>query len=118
MKTKKVNIELEEVKVVKVLIEFTNPDDYKSKWLALKNHERETREILAVRNFYGSNDVEVVFLIDDGMDESEEVKECRDWIEYFTYNIKECEVETAYIIDRGANGISDVELDFKGLYFY
>ena len=117
METKKIKVELEEVKVVNILIDLSDDiKNYMSKFLALKNHERETKEILEVRNFYGSNHVSVTFLIDEH-DEAEEVERCKDWVEQFGKLVGEPEVDTAFILDKDYNGI-DSQLDWKELYIY
>lgn len=121
METKKIRVELEEVKVVEVSIDLGDDlQNYMSKFLALKNHERETAEILEVRNFYGSNHVHVTFLIEDDADEAMEVEHCKDWAEQFGKVINEPEVESAYILDKQANGLSGFcdQLDGKEFYLY
>lgn len=40
-------------------------ENYKSMWLALSNHCRETAQILGVRNFAETNIVEVTYRIDN-----------------------------------------------------
>ena len=118
METKKIRVELEEVKVVEVLIDLGDDiQNYMSKFLALKNHERETREILEVRNFYGSNHVSVVILIDEENDQAENVERCKDWVEQFGTVIGEPEVDTAFLLDKDYNGINS-QLDWKELYIY
>ena len=109
MTTKKLNIVFEEVKVVKIDINLGNLEQYKSRFLALKNHERETKEILRVRGFYDSSEVQVVFLIEDDEPESDELARCTEWAGQFG-EITECNVETAYILDKSFN-----ELDWGGI---
>ena len=121
METKKIRVELEEVKVVGITIDLGEDiQNYMSKFLSLKNHERETAEILEVLNFYGSNHVHVTFLIEDDADEAKEVEHCKDWAEQFGKVINEPEVETAYILDKEANGLSGFcgQLDGKEFYLY
>mgnify|MGYP006916224183 CR=1 FL=1 len=70
MKTKKINVEFEQAKVVNMDVDLQNLENYMSKFLALKNHQRHTDEILDVSGFDGSNKVRVVILIDDEEDET------------------------------------------------
>lgn len=98
MRTKKLNIEFEEAKVVNVDIDLHDLENYKDKFLALKNHERGTNEILDVRGFYGSNEVRVVFLIEENQPEAEEVKACKEFAEQFG-KITRCEVGTAWLLN-------------------
>lgn len=121
METKKIRVELEEVKVVEISIDLGDDlQNYMSKFLALKNHERETAEILRVLNFYGSNHVNVTFLIEDDADEVKELEHCKDWAGQFGKVINEPEVESAYILDKQANCLSEFcgQLDGKELYLY
>ena len=97
MRTKLINIEFEEVKVVKFEIDLVNLENYMSKFLALKNHERHTDEILKVSGWDGSNSVLVVMLIDEE-DEANEVARCKKYIEQFG-KIESCRVETAWILN-------------------
>ena len=118
METKRIRIELEEVKVVNILLDLGDDlQNYMSKFLSLKNHERETREILEVRNFYGSNHVSVTMLIDELKDETKWVERCKDWAGQFGEFIGEAEVDTAFLLDKDANCI-DSELDWKEMYIY
>ena len=90
---------------------------YQSRFLALKNHERETAEILEVRNFYGSNKVSVTILIDDEEDQEKEIEHCKDFVGQFGKWVGEPEVDTAFILDKDYNGI-DNTLGWKELYLY
>ena len=118
METKKIRVELDEVKVVSITIDLGEDiQNYMSKFLSLKNHERETREILEVRNFYGSNHVSVTLLIDEENNQTEEVERCKDWVGQFGTFVGEPEVDTAYILDKDYNGINS-KLDWKELYIY
>jgi hypothetical protein len=118
METKKIRVELDEVKVVNIMIDLGDDiENYMSKFLALKNHERETKEILEVRNFYGSNHVSVTLLIDEESDQAEEVERCKDFVGQFGKWVGEPEVDTAYILDKDYNGINS-QLDWKELYIY
>lgn len=116
METKKLRIELDEVKVCKITLDLEDLENYMSKFLALKNHERNTREIVNVRGFNGTNLVEVVLVIEDEENENEEVEQCKDWACQFG-NIIDTEVETAYILDKGCNGI-DYALNYKEMYIW
>ncbi len=118
METKKIRVELDEVKVVSITIDLSDDiENYMSKFLALKNHERETKEILEVRNFYGSNHVSVAILIDEENDQAEVVERCKDWVGQFGVIVEEPEVDTAFILDKDYNGINS-QLDWKELYIY
>lgn len=98
MRTKRINVEFEESKVVDIMLDLgDNIKNYMSKFLALKNHERNTDEILQVKGFNGSNHLNVVILIDDN-DEKAEVEHCKEYIEQFG-KIISCEVKTAWILD-------------------
>ena len=58
--------ECEEVTTIVVTLDLGDDlNKYMDKWLALCNHCREDDSILQVRNFYGSNLVEVTYLVDD-----------------------------------------------------
>ena len=99
MRIKKINVEFEEVKVVSITLDLGNDlENYMSKFLALKNHERNTDEILEVKGFNGSNSLNVVILIDEDEDEAEEVKKCKGYIEQFG-EIESYEIQTAWILD-------------------
>ena len=117
METKKIKVELEEVKVCKIMIDLHNLQNYMDRFLALKNHERNTREILEVRGFDGSNYVEVTILIDDTEDEAKAVEHCKDFVGQFGTFTCEPTVETAYILDKNYNDIN-YQLDWKELYLY
>ena len=100
MKQKKINVTLEQVKVVDIMLDLENLENYMSKFLALKNHERHTDEILEVRGIDDSNSVHVVMLgPDEDDDEKEYVERCKDYIEQFG-KIESCEVQEAWLIDR------------------
>ena len=117
METKKIKVELEEVKVCKIMIDLHNLQNYMDRFLALKNHERNTREILEVRGFDGSNYVEVTILIDDTEDEAKEVEHCKDFVGQFGKFVGDPEVTTAYILNKDYNGIDSI-IDYKELYLY
>jgi hypothetical protein len=116
MKTKKINVEFEQVEVVDIMLDLGDLDNYMSKFLALKNHERHTQEILQVRGFDGSNSVNVVILLEEGASTFEQVERCKDYIEQFG-NIVRYEVTTAWILNKDANGI-DFTLDYVEWYIY
>lgn len=116
--TKKISIELEEVKVVGITIDLGNDiQNYQSKFLALKNHERETERILEVKNFYGSNQVDVTILIDDDEDEAEIVKKAKDFVGQFGIFVGEPEVDTAFLLDKQDNDINS-KLGWKEMFIY
>lgn len=120
METKKIRVELEEVKVVSVTVDLGEDlENYMSAFLSLKNHERETKEILEVRNFYRSNNVRITFLIDEEDDDEakEEVEHCKVWAGQFGKLVSDPEVETAFILDKDSNGI-DSALGYKEMYIY
>ena len=84
MKTKKILVEFESVKVVEILLDFGEDlATYQSRFLSIKNHERETSEILEVRNFYRSNHVLVVILLDDEEDTESGLHAAKDWADQF-----------------------------------
>ena len=114
--TKKISVEFEEVKVCIVTIDLGDLENYKSKFLALKNHERETSEILAVRGFRDSNSVDVTILIDEDEIESDEVMKCRDYAEQFGLVVND-RVDTAWIINRRDSDI-DYRLDYNDWFIY
>ena len=118
MTTKKLNIVFEEVKVAKIDINLGNLEQYKSRFLALKNHERETKEILRVRGFYDSSEVQVVLLIEDDEPEADELARCTEWAGQFG-EITECNVETAWILDEKnyMDGVTS-QLRYKDWYVY
>lgn len=118
MKTKTIKMEFEQAKVVNVTIDLGNLESYKSRFLALKNHQRETDEILDARGFYGSNKVRVVLLIDESEPEAEELEKCKDWAGQFGV-IKSCEVDTAWILDEKnyGDGVTS-QLHYDDWYVY
>ena len=117
MKTKTIKVEFEEVKVVDMLVSLGDSlEQYMSKFLSLKNHERETDEILEVRGIRDSNSVHVVILIDDYQDETKEVKHCKDFVSQFG-KISQAEVETAWILNKDENNI-DGALNYDGWCVY
>ena len=104
METKIVKVEFEKAKVVKFIVDLENLENYMSKFLALKNHQRHTDEILEVSGWDGSNSVRVVLLIDED-DEAQEVKRCKEYIEQFG-RIESCDVQNAWILnDTYGDGI-------------
>ena len=99
MDTKKFLVEFEKVKVAEVLIDLGNDlSNYMSKYLALRNHQRETAEILEVLNFNRSNHVLVVILLDDDGLNNEVRKQCSDWAEQFG-DILRIEVLDSWILN-------------------
>lgn len=118
MKTKTIKMEFEQAKVVNVTIDLGDLERYKSRFLALKNHERETDEILGVRGFLMSNSVRVVILIDENEEENEELRKCKEWAEQFG-EIKSCKVDTAWILDdkNYGDGVTS-QLNFDDWYVY
>lgn len=116
MRTKKINIEMEEVKVVDIMLDLGELDNYMSKFLALKNHERETREILEVRGCYWSNFVNVVILIDEHENEAKQLERCKEFAEQFG-KVERCEVVTAWILDMDENRI-DRAVDYDDWYLF
>lgn len=105
METKTIKVEFEQVKVVKIVLDLANLENYKSKFLALKNHQRHTDEILEVSGWDGSNSVRVVLLIEEERDEAQEVEKCKDFAGQFG-KIKRCEVQTAWILnDTWGDGV-------------
>lgn len=103
--TKKIVAEFEECKVFRAFLELGNLENYKSRFLALKNHERETSQILKVEGAYGSSGVEVVIDIEDlllSYTEEEATKKCRDFLEQFCDEILYPEIITAYVCDASA----------------
>ena len=64
MKEKEIKVTFEEVKVVELMVDMGRLEEYKSNFLALKNHERETKEIVKVQGHLMSSMVEVVFIMD------------------------------------------------------
>ena len=121
MKTKKINVVFEEVKVVDLLVNIGNTlENYMSNFLSLKNHERNTKEILEVRGTNDSNSVHVVLLIDEDRDdvgdETKYVEHCKDFVSQFG-KIERCEVETAWSLNKDANEI-DGALHYDERYIY
>jgi hypothetical protein len=109
METKTIKVEFEKAKVVKFIVDLANLKNYMDKFLALKNHERHTDEILEVSGWDGSNSVRVVMLIDED-DEAKDIELCKDYVSQFG-KIEKCEVETAWILnDTYWDGLS-FELD-------
>ncbi len=117
MKTKNINVVVEEVKTVAFIIDLKDLETYKSRFLALKNHERETDSILEVSGWRGSNSVRVVMWVDaeNETDEKEEIERCKEFVEQFG-EIERVESDTAYILDIGfLSGCRD-QIDYKDLY--
>ena len=118
MRTKKLSIEFEEVKVAILVVDLKNLENYMSKFLALKNHQRHTDAILEVRGFDESNKVRVAILIQENEPEDKEMQMCVDFVEQFG-EITHKHVENAWIlnddlhpqIDWLLNGM-DGELDW------
>lgn len=105
METKIVKVEFEKAKVVKFIVDLENLENYMSKFLALKNHQRHTDEILEVSGWDGSNSVRVVMLIEEELGETQEVKRCKEYIEQFG-RIESCDVQNAWILnDTYGDGI-------------
>lgn len=58
--------ECDEVVTIVVTLDLgSDLENYKSMWLALCNHYRETWQILGVRNFAETNIVEVTYMADE-----------------------------------------------------
>lgn len=98
MKTKKILVEFEEVRVVDFLIDLDNLDNYMSKFLALKNHQRHTPEILEVRGFDDSNHVRIVILLDEYEDEKKQVEKAQEFVEQFG-DIIDVDIEDSWILN-------------------
>lgn len=98
MRTKKLSIEFEECKAAFIEIDLENLENYMSKFLALKNHERNTREILEVSGFNRSNEVRVVILIDDEEDSEKELEKCKDYAEQFGKITSAC-INTIWLLN-------------------
>ena len=98
MKTKKIFVEFEEVRIVDFMIDLDNLDNYMSKFLALKNHQRHTPEILEVRGFDESNHVRVVILLDEEEDEKKQVEQAKDFVEQFG-DILQMDVDNSWILN-------------------
>lgn len=112
---KRISIIFEEVKVVKLYIDLANVNNYMSKFLALKNHQRNTSEILSVEGSNGSNIIEIVILIDEDENEGNEIIKCKDYVEQFG-KIVSYEVEKAWIVPREWE--LDEKLNYKYWYRY
>ena len=98
MRTKKINVVFEEVKVAVFDVDLKNLENYMDKFLALKNHQRHTDEILEVRGFDGSNQVRITILIEENEPEEKEMQYCVDFVEQFgeiTSNL----IENAWILN-------------------
>lgn len=96
--TKKVLVEFEQVRVCIVTIDMKDLDSYMSNFLALKNHERNTSEILDVCGFNNSNLVDVVLLIDEDENEKSEIAKCQYYVGQFG-DITETKVQNAWILN-------------------
>lgn len=114
METKQVTLHFEKNKVAVFMIDLLDLENYMSKFLALKNHERNTEEILKVSGFNGSNLVEVVMLIGEEEGAQEEMKHCHEYVEQFG-TITHEELTDAWICDKGADSM-DYRLDFDDWY--
>lgn len=112
---KRISIIFEEVKVVKINIDLANVDNYMSKFLALKNHQRNTPEILSVEGSNGSNLVEIVLLIDEDENVESEIIKCKDYAEQFG-KIDSYVVENVWIVPRDWS--LDEKLNYKEWYRY
>ncbi len=99
MRTKKIDVVFEEVKVAVFDVDLKNLENYMSKFLALKNHQRHTDEILDVRGFDDSNKVRVIILIEESEPEEKEMQQCIDFVEQFG-EITHKEVENAWILNN------------------
>lgn len=116
METKTIKVEFEQVKVVEIVLDLFNLENYMSKFLALKNHERNTDDILEVSGWDGSNSVRVVLLIDED-DEAQEVDRCKDYAGQFG-KIERCEVQTAWILNDTYFPSISSELGHKDWFVY
>lgn len=112
---KKITIEFEEVRVVDFLIDLDNLDNYMSKFLALKNHQRHTPEILEVRGFDSSNHVRVVILLDEYEDEKKQVKKAEEFVEQFG-EIIDTDIENSWILNDSY--IDSVHTHFETLDWF
>ena len=110
MRTKKINVVFEEVKVAVFGVDLKNLENYMSKFLALKNHQRHTDEILEVRGFDGSNKVRVVILIEENEPEEKEMQLCVDFVEQFG-EITSKVIENAWILNDTLHPRIDYELN-------
>lgn len=117
METKTIKVEFEQVKVVEIMLDLANLENYKSKFLALKNHQRHTDEILEVSGWDGSNSVFVVLLIEEERDEAQEVEKCKDFAAQFG-KIERCEVHTAWILNDTYFPSISSELGHKDWFVY
>jgi len=111
MRTKKINVVFEEVKVAVFDVDLKNLENYMDKFLALKNHQRHTDEILEVRGFDGSNKVRIVILLE----EEEEMQYCVDFVEQFG-EITSKEIENAWILNDNLHPQISYELNERGEY--
>lgn len=107
MRTKKINVEFEEVKVCDIMLDLgSDIENYMSKFLALKNQERNIHIILKVTGFNKSNHLNVVILMDAPEEDEKEVRIYKNYIKQFG-KILSCEVKTAWIInDSYSDGLS------------
>lgn len=79
----KKSFECDEVVTIVITLDFgSDLENYKSMWLALSNHCRETWQILDVRNFAETNIVEVTYMADDE-DMKSSVKQAREHASQF-----------------------------------
>ena len=115
MKTKKINVVFEEVTVIDMVVDLGNIDDYMSAFLSLKNHERNTDEILEVRGINDSNSVHVVLLIDENS-ETVEIERSKRFVSQFG-KIERYVIDTAWILDKDANNINGA-LNYNEWYVY
>lgn len=116
METKKLTLQFEKGKVAVFEIDLLNLENYKSKFLALKNHERNTEEILEVLGFNGSNSVRVVMLIGDEEGAEYEMERCHEYIEQFG-TITHEGIEDAWLCNKDENSI-DYKLNHEDWYIF
>lgn len=109
-------VEIQKVKVCRLQIDLKNLENYKDRFLALKNHERNTREILEVSGINDSNCVNITILIDEYEDETKELEQCKDFVGQFGIFTCDPTIETAYIIEKDWQ--LESELDYQDLYIY
>lgn len=114
METKKVTLHFEKNKVAVFTLDLLNLENYMSKFLALKNHERNTEEILKVSGFNGSNLVEVVMLIGDTEGAYEEMEHCHEYVEQFG-TITHEELTDAWICNQASDSMEYI-LDYNDWY--
>lgn len=114
MKTLKVNLELVEIKVCRIQIDLHDLQNYMDRFLSLKNHERNTREILEVSGINDSNCVNVTIMIDYDEDEAKEINRCKDFVGQFGTFTCEPAVETAFIYEKAWD--FNEMLDYKDFY--